>query len=274
MSAKKPAPRGSIVYALSSARPEVDIEFTVAPDGQLTVDVMTEWSLPQSRPVRLGRFAGHVTEALLERLAAVAKESAGQPAPDGWPMDTPARLVGERGEPLRPVIAASGSPEAMEGELAKAAADALASPIAAVETRAELGGRGHRSGARPAPDSGGGILVIRSIGSESIPLLVYEADTAFWARAWRNDPASPEGRVPLAYETLQALAAQHAIPTGVMRLEPGDSISIPLPEGGGVDGGFTFWRAGPGPQRRPIIGTWTVAGGAQATHLPLSPRAT
>ena len=245
-----------IVYAISGARPQVDIAFEIGADGAFSVDVLTGPSLPQSPPLRLGRFHGRLDASVAERLARVVERSSGAGPSVTQPFDTPARLVGTLGGPLGPMNDADEGAD-LDAILADAATRALGTPIAAVEISANARSGNDREDA--AADGAGARLIIRAIGTEAFPLVLFDpAQAAYWARIWRDEPASPDGRVYLGRDRLETFADRGRIVEGVWRVEPGTAIELPLPDGAGETGGFSFWRAGNGPERRAVIGSWSI----------------
>lgn len=252
-----------LVYAISAARPQVDISFEIDADGTFSVDVLTGPSLPQPPPLRLGRFRGRVDRSVAARLAGIVQRTAGTGSPATQPFDTPARLLGSRGGPLVPMSDAAEGAD-LDRILAEAAMLALRTPVAAVEISVEVrpgdSGAGDAAGTAAAgADAADSSLVVRAIGTESFPLVVFDAaQAAYWARIWRDEPGSPEGRVYLGRDRLEALAAGGRIVDGAWRVEPGAAAVLPLPDGAGETGGFSFWRAGAGPERRAMAGTWSL----------------
>jgi len=143
---------------------------------------------------------------------------------------------------------------ALEAELSAAFIPALADPVAAIQVEA-----------RPdAAAAAGGTLVIRSVGREPFPLLLFARDIpGYWARIWREEAGPPAARSDVPYETIAALAGDGAIVEGPTPLAPGDTVELPLPEpppgaNPSAAGGFIFWRTGTGPERRIVSGGWTL----------------
>jgi len=58
-----------IRYAVHGGLPAVDLAVEVAADGAFLLDLLTEASLAQRQPARLGRFAGRLKPTLATRLA-------------------------------------------------------------------------------------------------------------------------------------------------------------------------------------------------------------
>ncbi len=134
----------------------------------------------------------------------------------------------------------------LDREIAEAAASALANPVGAIVAEA----RDHDDGP---------VLALTSTGPEPFRLLLFASDTpGFWARTWMD---TATGQEQLAHEAVARLVAAGAIPDGPADLLPGDAITIPLPSGAepGSAGGFIAWRAGQGPERRIVTGSWALA---------------
>ena len=228
-------------YIVEGGSARVDLAWEVAEDGAFEVAVYTEASLPQGHPVRLGRFAGRLGTSVLESLAAWAGSvvAAGGGGPGRQESGSVARLLGVGGGDSLAVGGAT-VPAGLEEALGSAAVAALEHPVAAVSVGTDEGR-----------------LVISGIGSAALPILLFLGDmTGFWLRVWRDDPASPRGRVYLSYEEVEGLARAGVIPEGPLDLAPGASVTVPLPRGSGSSGGFSFWRRGVGLERRVVAGTW------------------
>ena len=232
-----------IRYSVAGGTSQVDLTLEIAEDGSLAVEVLTESSLPQRHPVRLGRFAGRLEPALVRALTAWASALAASTSADMGTLSygTVSRMV-STGRVAS--VVADDIPRDLEEALATAAEQTLAQPIAAVEVKA-------------ADDR----LVIAGIGGEPYPVLLFARDVpGYWARVWRNVDGAPDGRVVLPRENMQALVDAGELAEGSVPLKAGGAISLPLPhvEGGGAgaSGGFMFWRTGQGAERRLLVGTW------------------
>ncbi len=231
-------------YALSVPRPPMDLELTVAADGSFVADVLTEATLAQVPPVRLGSFRG----SLLAESAAALADSAVRVAASGpagaSPGDGGAQYVAVAGGPLVP---APDLDPTLVRLLVEAATTALASPLAAIAVEARSGTSGIE-------------LVIRSIGTEAVPIVLYErANPDMWARLWRDDPSHLDGRRTIERETLAKLADDGQLVDGVITLDPSREVRMPLPPTGSTTGGFAFWRPGTGLERRAFEGSWELS---------------
>ena len=71
-----------IRYSVSGGTFQVDLTLEIAEDGSLAVEVLTESSLPQRHPVRLGRFAGRLEPAVVRALTAWASALAASTSAD------------------------------------------------------------------------------------------------------------------------------------------------------------------------------------------------
>lgn len=231
-------------YAVHGGAPRVDLDLTITADAAVVVDVLTESSLPQRPPTRLGRFSGTVPAPVLDDLAAWAQNARRLPESQAGPSGV-VRMLGTGTDPLLPV-APDDHLAAIEQTLAAAAAAALATPTAAVEVGVDTGAGTER-------------LAIRGLGSQPFRLLLFARDIpGYWARVWRDDSAAEGGRVTLRFEELEALIDRGDAPEGVIDLRPDATVTLPLPPGTGTTGGFTFWRAGAGAERRIVAGTWAL----------------
>jgi hypothetical protein len=239
-----------IRYAVQGGSARIDLALEVAADGSAAVDVLTESSLPQGHPVRLGRFAGRLPADLLASLATWAggeDTRAGMAGP--VPLGTVARLLTVGGQDSVLLDPAS-VPAGLEEALAAAAAASLAEPVAAVEVGVAEAGQ----------------LRIHGLGTQPSALLLFALDVpGFWIRIWREDPSAPGGQAYLPYEAVEALVKAGKLAEGPLDLAPGASLSLPLPapvqmQGEATNaephGGFMFWRRGKGLERRLLIGTW------------------
>jgi hypothetical protein len=239
----------TVRYSVQGGSPRIDVVFEVDAEGSATVQVLTEASLPQERPVRLGTFAGDVPPGFVELLerwvpgvldAARVAEQGPQPPPG----PVTRFLSADGGEPL--LVDPFTLPPGFEEGFAAAGAAALADPRSAVEVRA---------------DFDESRLAIRSIGSEGFPILLFAEDIAgYFARCWRDDPTATNGVVGLDQAAVRALVEAGEVPDGPAMLEPGRTIMLPLPPAPVGDapmtGNFAFWRHGPGAERRIVAGTW------------------
>src|SRR5258708_13071530 len=122
-------------YAVSGGTGQVDLTLDIAEDGSLAVEVLTESSLPQRHPVRLGRFAGRLEPALVGALSEWASTLEASTSDDVGTLSygTVSRLV-STGRVSS--IVADDIPRDLEEALATAAEQALAQPVAAGEGRA------------------------------------------------------------------------------------------------------------------------------------------
>lgn len=238
-----------LVFAVSGTSPRVDLALRADEDGTFVVDVMTERSLAQQPPARLGRFRGRLPASTLDALAGVVMASRARgPAAAGSVELTPGavvRLIAEDGEPPVPAVGGEAALAVLDREIAEAAAGALATPVGAIVAQAREGDDG------PS-------LVLTATGNEPFRLLLFASDTpGYWARTWID---TATGQEQLAYETVERLVAAGAIPDGSVDLLPGTEITIPLPSGAGPGsaGGFIAWRAGRGHERRIVTGSWSL----------------
>jgi hypothetical protein len=238
-----------LVFAVSGGSPRVDLALRAEADGSAVVDVLTEWSLAQPAPVRLGSFRARLPSSTLDALAAVvaASRERATPGPAGLPPGTVVRLVSAGGEPRVSAVGEEAQLAALDSAIAKAAADALADPIAAIVAEARM-------------DDAGPVLTLKASGDEPFRVLLFASDTpGYWARTWIDTAV---GQEQLAYEDVERLVAAGAIPDGPVDLSPGSEITIPLPAAAlpGSAGGFIAWRAGRGPERRIVSGSWALRG--------------
>jgi hypothetical protein len=227
----------------------VDLAVHAEADGSAVVDVLTEWSLAQPVPARLGSFRARLPGSTLEALADVvaASRERATPGPAGLPPGAVVRLVSAGGEPRVPAVGEEARLTALDRAIADAAAGAMADPIAAIVAEARM-------------DDAGPVLAFRATGDEPFRILLFASDTpGYWARTW-IDTAS--GQEQLVYDDIERLVAAGAIPDGPVDLSPGSEITIPLPSGAlpGSVGGFIVWRAGNGPERRIVSGSWALPG--------------
>ena len=229
----------TIRYAVHLTLPAVDLAFEVDEQGDGFVEAMTGVSLAQAPPLRLGRFAVHLGPAVPEALARLAEARDDQQQA----YDTPTRFVGSGPADLVPVSPPAEVIEPLEAELAQAALEGLGEPLCAVRVGT----------------SDGVSLTVESIGTEPFPAVFHEPE-AFRVQIWRDDPDDPSGRSSLAPEGVDALVEKGVLATGPVALAPGSVVALPLPPGAGHGGGFTFWHAPGGPQRRMVTGTWFHAG--------------
>jgi hypothetical protein len=237
-----------LTFAVTAANPRVDLSLRAGDDGRFVVDVLTEWSLAQQPPAILGRFRGRLPPSTLARLAAVVAASR-ERDPGGAPPvlapDAVVRSVSSGGESPVPAVGEASLLSALDREVADAVAGALTDPVAAIVAEARIG-------------DGGPVLALRATGGEPFRLLLFASDTpGFWARTWLDTSAGPEH---LEFEAIAGLVAAGAIPDGPVDLAPGAAIDIPLPPGAasGAAGGFIVWRAGEGPERRIVTGSWAL----------------
>ncbi len=230
-------------YALSVPRPPMDLELTVAADGSFVADVLTGATLPQVPPLRLGSFRGSLEAGSAAALSEYAARAAAAAPPGATPGDGGAQYVAIAGGRLVP--APDLDPHLVR-LLIEASTKAIASPLAAIEVTA-------RASASALE------LVIRSIGTEAVPVVLFErANPDMWARLWRDDPSHPDGRRSVERETLAKLADGGRLPDGIIRLKPSADVRLPLPEAGVTSGGFVFWRPGTGLERRAFEGSWEL----------------
>jgi hypothetical protein len=243
-----PQPAFPLGFAVSGGSPRVDLAVRVDEDGGALVDVLTERSLAQEPPARLGSFRGRLPRATLDELAAVvaASRDAGSAGPAaGMPPGAVVRLVSAGGAAPVPAVGEEARLAALDRAIAEAARDALAEPVAAIVAEARSG-------------DGGPVLALTATGTDPFRLLLFASDTpGYWARTWIDTPA---GQDHLAYETVERLVAEGSIPDGPTDLAPGAEVAIPLPDGAGPGsvGGFIAWRAGQGPERRIVTGSWAL----------------
>lgn len=231
-------------YALSVPRPPMDLELTVAADGSFVADVLTGTTLPQVLPPRLGSFRGWLEAVSAAALAEFAVRASGSGPAGAAAGDGGAQYVALAGGRLVP---APDLDARLVRSLIEASTKAIASPLAAIEVGARAGASGIE-------------LVIRSIGSEAVPIVLFErANPDMWARLWRDDPSHPDGRRYVERETLAQLADDGQLADGVIRLDPSTEVRVPLPATGSTTGGFVFWRPGTGLERRPFEGAWELA---------------
>jgi hypothetical protein len=230
-------------YGVGGGRPRIDLSVTVAADGTAEFDILSEESLPQSPPLRLGSFVGQIDAATTASLAGWASKAGLLPDDAVLPPGSVNRTVSLAEGPSR-TLRPEAVNDALEATLAAAATAALAHPAAAVEISAERAGE----------------LRIRSIGERPFRLVLFDGATAgYWVRVWRYDPQAVDGRSWLGYESVAALVDSGHIPEGVVELTSSTAVVLPLPPGSADTGGFMFWRAGTGPERRLITGSWTIS---------------
>ena len=169
-------------------------------DGGFIVDVMTERSLAQQPPARLGSFRGRLPASTLDVLAAVviaSRDRAPSVAPGQLPPGAVVRLVAEDGEPSVPAVGGEERLAVLDREIAEAAASALANPVGAIVAEA----RDH---------DGGPVLALTSTGPEPFRLLLFASDTpGFWARTWID---TATGQEQLAHEAVARLVAAGSHP--------------------------------------------------------------
>ena len=227
-------------FALQGGRPEVELAWEIQSDGRCLVDALTPASVPQTGPVRVGHFRTNISALDLVSLAAWAsraKEASGAAEPSG----TPGQSLSLGGnEPFD----VDSPPQRVIDMLLGVAARALGSPVGAVEFQAE-----------------GDKFVVRGLGSEGFRVLLYDNDdTTYYGSVWRDDPSAENGEVYTDSDEIDALIEQGKIPEGPVVLKQGDEVEIPLPEGtkAGDTGGFLFWRADRGDERRTLTGAWTL----------------
>src|SRR5579871_1322056 len=121
-----------IRYVVSGGTLQVDLTFEVAENGASVVEILTESSLPQTHPVRLGRFAGQLAADTQSVLADWARTLQPSAAPV-LPFDSVSRSVATAG-----VVSVVGSvPAGLDEGLAAAAVEALAHPLAAIQVQAD-----------------------------------------------------------------------------------------------------------------------------------------
>jgi hypothetical protein len=239
----------SLTFAVSGGNPRVDLAVRADEDGSFVADVLTERSLAQSPPVRLGSFRGRLPAATIDALAAVAAASLG-PAGSAGPVDVPpgavVRLVSAGGATPVPAVGEETDLAALDRAIAEAAASALGDPVSAILTEAREG-------------DGGPVLALKATGTEPFRLLLFASDIpGYWARTWIDTPA---GQRHLELEAVERLVAAGTVADGPADLAPGSEAVLPLPEGAtaGSTGGFIVWRAGQGPERRIVTGSWSLA---------------
>ena len=128
----------SLTFAVSGGNPRVDLSLRADADGSFVADVLTERSLAQTPPIRLGAFRGRLPASTLDALAGVVAaslEPAAAPGPVGYPPGTVVRLVSAGGAP--PVAAVGEETElaALDQAIAEAVTGALADPVSAIVAR-------------------------------------------------------------------------------------------------------------------------------------------
>jgi hypothetical protein len=239
-----------IRYVVHGGRPAVDLVLVVEADASYSIEVRTEQSLPQSPPLRLGRFAGRIEPDALQALVRVrarARVGNGGVAP----FETISRLIGSGTGQLETVGPDDLDAVDVDNWLATTAVGALESPVAAVAVEAAAG------------DGSAEELVITAIGREPFRLVVFDPEQNTFPTIWRDLPGRPGTRAFVEYDVFERLASAGAIPVGVTELEPGESIRLPLPPAGAGQqesrGGFVFYQAGDGPARAAVSGTWSGA---------------
>ena len=231
-------------FAVWVPRPPVDLEISVAADGTCDVEILTDTTLPQTAPPRLGRFRATIEAPAAAALAEIAIGATAAGRAPGGPADSGAQLVAVFGGPLVPAPDIGFDQVRV---LMEAAAAALTRPIAAIEVAASQGASGIE-------------LVIRSIGTEAVPIVLFEGGNPdMWARLWRDDPSDPEGRRYVDRDILVRMVEAGRLADGTISLGPSDEVRLPLPGAGARTGGFAFWRAGAGPERRALVGSWTLS---------------
>ena len=239
---------GPLTFAVSGGNPRVDLSVRADRDGLFIADVLTEWSLAQTPPARLGAFRGRLPAATLEALekvAAASVEAAGSEAPAGYPPGAVVRLVSAAGAGPVPAVGAEAELAALDESIAEAVKVALSDPVSAIVAEAREG-------------DGGPVLGLTARGSEPFRLVLFASDIpGYWARTWLDTPA---GQDHLAFEVVERLVAAGTIPDGTSDLAPGSTAVLPLPEGAaaGSTGGFIVWRAGEGRERRILTGSWSL----------------
>jgi hypothetical protein len=237
-----------LTFGVSGGNPRVDLGLRVDADGAAVVDVLTERSLAQPAPARLGAFRGRLPAATLETLAAVVAasgERAAPSAPGVLPPGSIVRLVAAGGDAPVPAVGDEAQLAGLDRAIAAAAAAALGDPVAAIVAEARQG-------------DDGPVLALTAIGSEPFRLLVFASDTpGYWARTWIDTAA---GQDQLAHASVAALVAAGTLPDGPVDLAPGAELRIPLPAAAtaGSTGGFIAWRAGRGFERRIVTGSWSL----------------
>ena len=237
-----------LTFAVSGGNPRVDLSLRVDEDGAFVADVLTERSLAQSPPVRLGAFRGRLPASTLDALegvVAASLEPAAPPGPVGYPPGAVVRLVSAGGGAPVPAVGEETELAALDHAIAEAAAGALADPVAAIVAEARHG-------------DDGPVLALTTTGTEPFRLLLFASDTpGYSARTWIDTPA---GQQHLDVEAVERLVAAGTIPDGPADLPPGSEAVIPLPAGAkaGSTGGFIVWRAGQGPERRIVTGSWSL----------------
>lgn len=243
---------GRLTFGVSGGEPRVDLSLRVDPDGAFLADVLTERSLAQSPPIRLGSFRGRLPAETREALAAVVAASVAAGAssdPATYPQGTVVRMVSAGSAAAVPAVGDEAQLAALDRAIAEAVTSALADPVAAVVAEAREG-------------DDGPVLALQGIGDEPFRLLLFASDVpGYWARTWIDTPA---GQQHLEYEAVQALVGTGAITDGPVELAPGSEAVLPLPAGAepGSNGGFIVWRAGKGPERRIVTGSWSLPAGA------------
>ena len=249
MASTRPPGAGSLTFAVSGGNPRVDLEVRADEDGTFVADVLTERSLAQPPPVRLGSFRGRLPAATVTALSAVAAASLGADASRG-PIDVPpgavVRLVSADGGTRVPAVGEEADLAALDRAIAEAAAGALEAPVSAIVAEARAG-------------DGAAVLALTATGTEPFRLLLFASDIpGYWARTWID---TPEGQRHLEPEVVERLVAAGTVPDGATDLAPGSEAVLPLPEGSttGSTGGFIVWRAGDGPERRIVTGSWSLA---------------
>src|SRR5258708_27968042 len=123
-----------IRYSVAGGTSQVDLTLEIAEDGSLAIEVLTESSLPQRHPVRLGRFAGRLEPGLVGALTEWASTLEASTSDDAGTLSygTVTRVV-STGRVSS--IFVDDVPRDLEKALAVAAEHTLAEPVAAVEVK-------------------------------------------------------------------------------------------------------------------------------------------
>jgi hypothetical protein len=239
---------GPLTFAVTGGNPRVDLGLRVDEDGAFVADVLTERSLAQTSPPRLGAFRGRLATATLDELGSLARasmEAAASAGPAGYPPGAVVRLVSAGGAAPVPAVGSEADLNALDRAIAEAVARALADPVAAIAAEARNGDAG--------PE-----LAITASGTEPFRLLLFASDTpGYWARTWVD---TPDGQQHVEPEVVERLVAAGSIPDGPLDLAPGSGVVIPLPAAStpGSTGGFIVWRRGEGHERRIVTGSWSL----------------
>jgi hypothetical protein len=239
---------GPLTFAVSGGNPRVDLGLRVDDDGSFVADVLTDWSLAQTPPARLGAFRGRLATATLDELGSLARasiEAAASAGPAGYPPGAIVRLVSAGGAAPVPAVGDEADLSALDRAIAEAVGRALADPVAAIAAEAREGHAG--------PE-----LALTASGSEPFRLLLFASDIpGYWARTWVD---TPDGQQHLEVEVVEGLVAAGSVPEGPVDLAPGSEAVIPLPaaSSAGSTGGFIVWRRGEGHERRIVTGSWSL----------------